>query len=45
MLDYVDMDGAVLLARDIARGVEVVQGHCHYPQENGCGVELLPTSA
>ena len=41
LLDYVDMDGAVLLAQDIARGVEVREGVCHYPNENGNGVTLL----
>lgn len=40
-LDYVDMDGAVLLARDIAAGVSLDRGRCIYPQENGCGVKLL----
>ncbi len=41
LLDYVDMDGAVLLAQDIATGVTVVRGDCQFPQENGCGVHLL----
>lgn len=41
LLDYVDMDGAVLLAEDIARGVTVERGVCRYPQVNGCGVQLL----
>lgn len=41
LLDYVDMDGALLLARDIASGVTIEQGHCKYPDENGCGVRLL----
>lgn len=39
-LDYVDMDGAVLLAQDIATGVSVQRGVCRYPEENGCGVQL-----
>lgn len=39
-LDYVDMDGAVLLAQDIASGATVRQGVCHYPEEHGCGVRL-----
>ena len=42
LLDYVDMDGAALLARDIASGVEVDRGKCRYPEANGTGVELLP---
>lgn len=41
LLDYVDMDGALLLAKDIAKGVTIEQGHCRYPQENGSGVQLL----
>jgi L-Ala-D/L-Glu epimerase len=41
LLDYVDMDGAVLLAKDIASGVRVERGVCHYPKRNGTGVELL----
>jgi len=41
LLDYVDMDGALLLAHDIARGVTIEQGRCHYPAEYGCGVQLL----
>ncbi len=41
LLDYVDMDGAALLARDIATGVTVERGVCRYAEENGCGVRLL----
>ena len=41
LLDYVDMDGAVLLARDIADGAKVIRGICHYSAENGSGVTLL----
>ena len=40
LLDYVDMDGAVLLAKDIATGVTIDQGVCHFAAENGCGVTL-----
>ena len=40
MLDYVDMDGAALLAKDIADGARVVKGTCHYPDLPGCGVHL-----
>jgi len=43
MLDYVDMDGALLLARDCAAGVTIERGRVHYPAENGCGVTLLDT--
>ncbi len=41
LLDYVDMDGALLLAEDIATGVTIEQGICRYPNENGCGVQLV----
>ena len=44
LLDYVDMDGAALLARDIATGVLVDRGKCIYPSIPGNGVQLLPTS-
>jgi L-alanine-DL-glutamate epimerase-like enolase superfamily enzyme len=40
LLDYVDMDGAVLLARDIATGVKVERGICHFPGVPGNGVTL-----
>jgi L-alanine-DL-glutamate epimerase-like enolase superfamily enzyme len=41
LLDYVDMDGAVLLAKDIATGVRLDRGKCTYPSVNGTGVELI----
>lgn len=41
LLDYVDMDGAVLLAQDIATGVRVERGVCVYPELPGSGVELV----
>ncbi|MBA63901.1 MAG: dipeptide epimerase [Planctomycetaceae bacterium] len=40
MLDYVDMDGAALLASDIASGCEVRQGVCYYPDVAGNGITL-----
>jgi len=40
LLDYADMDGALLLARDIAAGVRIERGRILYPQEPGCGVRL-----
>lgn len=43
LLDFVDMDGAALLSQDIATGVQVKNGNCLFPKENGCGVNLLPT--
>lgn len=44
LLDYVDMDGALLLAKDIAQGVSIEKGRCRYPDANGCGVSLLPAA-
>lgn len=41
LLDYVDMDGAVLLAKDVATGVRLDRGRCIYPNVNGTGVEML----
>ena len=41
LLDYVDMDGAALLAQDIATGARLERGICHFPALGGTGVELL----
>lgn len=41
LLDYVDMDGAVLIAKDIATGVRLDRGKCIYPNVNGTGVEMI----
>jgi len=41
MLDYADMDGALLLAEDVATGVTIDRGRVHFPHENGCGVRLI----
>jgi L-Ala-D/L-Glu epimerase len=41
LLDYVDMDGAVLIAKDIATGVHLEKGRAVFPDENGNGVRLL----
>lgn len=42
MLDYVDMDGAMLLAEDIAKGVIIEDnGHVVFPKINGSGIELI----
>lgn len=43
-LDYVDMDGALLLREDVATGVRIEQGRCIYPEENGNGVRLIKTA-
>jgi L-Ala-D/L-Glu epimerase len=40
-LDYVDMDGALLLAHDIATGVTIKNGKITYPIGNGTGVALI----
>ena len=40
LLDYVDMDGAALLASDIAEGVKVDRGRCIYATANGTGAQL-----
>lgn len=39
-IDHVDMDGAALLAADIASGVVVEAGRRRYPDRPGTGVEL-----
>ncbi len=44
LLDYVDMDGAVLLAGDCATGVRLDRGRAVFPDENGCGVRLTGRS-
>ncbi|WP_435253737.1 dipeptide epimerase [Tenacibaculum sp. A30] len=40
-LDYVDMDGALLLKEDIAKGVVIENGKIFYTNSYGTGVELL----
>jgi L-alanine-DL-glutamate epimerase-like enolase superfamily enzyme len=42
LLDYVDMDGALLLSKDIATGVRIEQGKVYYAQAPGTGAALLP---
>lgn len=41
LLDYVDMDGAVLIARDPASGVHLDHGRAIFPETNGNGARLL----
>lgn len=41
LVDFADMDGALLLARDIASGVRFEKGRAIFPGENGNGVRLL----
>ena len=39
LLDFADMDGALLLADDVADGVRVgLDGRVSYPELPGCGV-------
>jgi L-alanine-DL-glutamate epimerase-like enolase superfamily enzyme len=42
LLDYVDMDGAVLIATDIADGVKLDHGIARFPETPGNGVTLWP---
>lgn len=44
LLDFVDMDGAALLSRDIATGARLDRGTCIYPNANGTGAELIKNS-
>jgi L-alanine-DL-glutamate epimerase-like enolase superfamily enzyme len=41
LLDYVDMDGGLLLKNDIASGITIKNGIISYPKKNGTGVTLL----
>ncbi|MEO0339028.1 MAG: enolase C-terminal domain-like protein, partial [Bacteroidota bacterium] len=41
LLDYVDMDGALLLAEDIATGVTIDYGKISYADRPGTGAELM----
>lgn len=41
LLDYVDMDGALLLSEDIATGVRIEDGAIFYSELNGTGVALI----
>jgi L-alanine-DL-glutamate epimerase-like enolase superfamily enzyme len=40
LLDYADLDGALLIAEDIAVGVTIDRGRFIFPNENGCGVRM-----
>jgi L-alanine-DL-glutamate epimerase-like enolase superfamily enzyme len=40
LLDYVDMDGALLLREDIATGVTIDYGRVHFPDAPGTGATL-----
>ena len=41
LLDYADLDGAMLIANDPATGVRFEQGQVIYADENGTGVQLI----
>lgn len=41
LIDYVDMDGALLLAEDIATGVAIEDGKVSYAGRPGTGAELI----
>ena len=41
LLDYADLDGAVLLAKDAADGVQLRQGKLLFPDEPGLGIRAL----
>lgn len=41
LLDYVDMDGAMLLKEDIAAGVKITKEKVIFPNRNGTGVKLF----
>lgn len=41
LLDYVDMDGALLLRKDIATGVSIEEGRVYYAEAPGTGAALL----
>jgi L-alanine-DL-glutamate epimerase-like enolase superfamily enzyme len=40
-LDFVDMDGGLLLAEDIATGITLNEGVIEYSELNGTGVTLI----
>jgi L-alanine-DL-glutamate epimerase-like enolase superfamily enzyme len=41
LLDYVDMDGAMLLAKDPARGVTILPGQVIFSAGPGIGAQLI----
>lgn len=44
LLDYVDMDGALLLKEDIAEGVRLRDGLAVFPERNGTGAMLYKSA-
>lgn len=45
LLDYVDMDGTMLIEKDVAKGVKVKPDGIEFSQENGTGASLLVNDA
>jgi L-alanine-DL-glutamate epimerase-like enolase superfamily enzyme len=45
LLDYVDMDGALLLSEDIATGVSIDRGQVRMADAMGTGVQLRPSAS
>jgi len=43
LVDYVDLDGALLIKEDIAEGVHFINGTPVFPEEHGLGCQLLST--
>lgn len=41
LLDYVDMDGPLLIKNDIATGVRILKNKIEFPELNGTGVTLI----
>jgi L-alanine-DL-glutamate epimerase-like enolase superfamily enzyme len=41
LLDYVDMDGSLLISNDIAEGVKLTREKVIFPERNGIGTNLL----
>ena len=41
LLDYADLDGAVLLAEDVAEGVQLNKGQLIFPDDPGIGIRKL----
>jgi hypothetical protein len=41
LLDYVEMDGSLLFAEDCAAGVTINSSRAQFPNETGCGVNLI----
>jgi L-alanine-DL-glutamate epimerase-like enolase superfamily enzyme len=41
LCDYADLDGASLIANDIAKGSEVINGRIHLSESNGLGIRII----